>query len=124
MNNIVELLDALADARDEAETIRLWTEDARQALIPAEVKQAIADLDAEIAPRQSAITERIAELETKIKDAVVSAGETVKGARIQAVFTKGRESWDSKGLSGYAVAHPEIQAFRKVGEPSVSLRSK
>jgi hypothetical protein len=36
---------------------------------------------------------------------------------------KGRVSWDGKSLDGYMAAHPEISAFRKEGEPSVSLRN-
>lgn len=39
-----------------------------------------------------------------------------------AVYNKGRVSWDSSGLNGYMVAHPEITAFRKEGEPSITLR--
>ena len=31
------------------------------------------------------------------------------------VYTKGRTSWDSKRLDGYALAHPEIAACRTVG---------
>ena len=69
------------------------------------------------------VSENIAALEAEIKQAVISAGTTVKGSFIQAVFTKGRVSWDTKSLDGYAVAHPELLSLRKVGEPSVSLRA-
>ncbi len=39
-----------------------------------------------------------------------------------AVWSKGRETWDTKSLDGYALAHPEIASLRKVGDPSVSIR--
>jgi len=46
----------------------------------------------------------------------------VKGRELEAVYVKGRISWDNKALDGYAAAHPEIGAFRKQGDPSVSIR--
>ena len=53
---------------------------------------------------------------------VLGKQESVKGKNLQAVFSKGRTSWDPKALIGYAVAHPEINEFKKVGKPSVSIR--
>jgi hypothetical protein len=41
-----------------------------------------------------------------------------------AMYTKPRVTWDSKGIEGFSVAHPEINVFRKVGEPSVSIKAK
>jgi len=61
-------------------------------------------------------------LTAEIKDEVVKAGQTIKGSCLMAVFAKGRVSWDTKSLDGYVVAHPEVEQFRKVGEPSVSIR--
>lgn len=61
-------------------------------------------------------------MEKGIKESVLSIGEPVKGEFLQAIFIKGRVSWDTKGLDGYAVAHPEILIFKKTGEPSVSLK--
>lgn len=49
----------------------------------------------------------------------------MKGANnMMAVWSKGRVTWDGKGLGGYMVAHPEIEAFRREGKPSVSIRRK
>ena len=59
----------------------------------------------------------------EVKADVLAHGETVKGAHLMAVWVKGRTSWDSKRLDGYAAAHPEIETFRSVGEPSVTIRS-
>lgn len=61
-------------------------------------------------------------LTEEIKADVISLGETVKGSALMAVYAKGRTTWDNKGLDGFATAHPEIEKFRKVGEPSVSIR--
>ncbi len=67
-------------------------------------------------------TEAAAKLEAAIKTAVLHYGETIKGNQLQAVWSAGRTSWDSKGLSGYAVAQPEIEKFRTVGQPTISFR--
>ena len=67
-------------------------------------------------------TEAAAKLEAAIKTAVLHYGETIKGSQLQAVWSKGRTTWDGKGLEGYAVAQPEIKKFSTVGDPSVSFR--
>jgi archaeosine-15-forming tRNA-guanine transglycosylase len=46
----------------------------------------------------------------------------VKGAHLQAVYTKGRESVDMKAFHGYVVAHPEAATLIQTGAPSVSIR--
>ena len=40
-------------------------------------------------------------------------GESVRHEGIQAVFLRGRTTWDSTGLSRYAESHPEVLTFRK-----------
>jgi hypothetical protein len=62
------------------------------------------------------------DLTEEIKVVVVKSGESIKGLKLQAIFTKGRTTWDAGALEGYAVAHPEINALKKVGDPSVSIR--
>ena len=66
---------------------------------------------------------QIKELREQIKAAVIANGATVKGSMYQAVYVKGRDSWDTKALDGYAAAHPEIIQFRTTGNPSVTIRS-
>ena len=85
-----------------------------------------ADLDAKKAAfeaENAAISDEIKELETEIKTEVLTIGETVKTDRMVVTYNKGRVSWDGKLLEGYAVAHPEVLAARKVGEPTVSFRA-
>ncbi len=68
------------------------------------------------------VLENIAKLTDEIKTAVIAGSASVKGTYLHAVYSKPRVTWDSKGLEGFMVAHPEIEAFRKVGNPSVSIR--
>ena len=50
--------------------------------------------------------------------------KTVDVRRYPTVFLcEDKTSWDGKLLEGYAVAHPEILAARKVGKPTVSFRT-
>lgn len=70
------------------------------------------------------LAERIAAAEQAVKAAVAEIGETVKGARYQAVWNKPRVSWDTQGLVQYFKAHDldALERYRKQGAPSVSIR--
>ena len=116
-----EKLDKIADLKS-AQALR---EADKQALIDQvltpEIKAKIAEIEAEFANSDN-ITDTINLLTDEVKREVVALGETVKGTYLMAVYAKGRVSWDTKALDGYIKAHPEIEQFRKQGEPSVSIR--
>ena len=80
-------------------------------------------LTAEVLDKIDAADTNAAALETAIKNAVARRGATVRGSVLMAVYTKPRVTWDGGGLEGFMVAHPEISAFRRVGEASVSFRA-
>lgn len=65
---------------------------------------------------------QFAELEEQIKSETLKQCMTIKNGPVQAVYSSGRTTWDSKRLEGYATANPEINAFKKVSPPSVSIR--
>ena len=98
----------------------------KQALIERvltpEIKDLLAEIDAEFDPKIAELNQTKAILEAQIKEQVIIASQTVKGSLHQFVFSKPRVSWDTKLLDGYAMAHPEILHFRKEGNPSVSVR--
>lgn len=122
MTDIVNTLNRLHELR----TASKQTVDKMQALIdaaiPADVRQAIADIHAEYDQIIADINAAVGVLESQVKDAVIQHGATVKADNLMAVYVSGRVSWDDKGLNGYALAHPEITTFRKQGEPSVTIR--
>lgn len=72
--------------------------------------------------------ERLASMKRGIQDTVKAFGRSVEHGNVEATFRKGyeRTSWDSKGLDGYRVAHPEISAFRSTKQvgPSVAIKVK
>jgi len=120
--NITEKLDQLADMQAHADVIRLHFNDLRAKILTPEIKQQLDDLDAEMNTALDTLNGGITTLTAEIKDDVLKSGATVKGASLMAVWNKGRVSWDTKSLDGYMVAHPEMTAFRKEGEPSVTIR--
>jgi hypothetical protein len=116
------MLNELSELQAQVDLLAIDKQGAVDAVLTPEIKAALADIEAEFTGIGAEATRQIDYLTQSIKASVLALGETVKGAGIQAVYTKGRESWDSKGLAGYAVAHPEIEVFRKIGEPSISIR--
>jgi hypothetical protein len=119
---IVFRLEELTEIRSAVETTRLDYEAKRTEIMRA-VQEELAALEVEYTPLLEAAAERVATLEAEIKDDVARHGASVKSRHIQAVYSRGRVSWDSKSLEGYAAAHPDVLAFRKEGAPSISLRA-
>lgn len=105
-----------------ADLLNIQKKEAINKVLPPEIRAELAAIEIEFGDQIEAITQTLAVLETEIKLGVIALGETVKEGGYQAVFTKGKTSWDSKKLEGYALAHPEIAAAKKVGDPSVSLK--
>lgn len=75
-------------------------------------------IEAQIESVTDILTERI----TDVKDAVIVLGETVKGENLQAVWSKGKTSWNTNQLLGFAKAHKEVLEMKKEGNPSISIR--
>lgn len=116
-------LKQLSELDAQYDVIRMDRQAAIDAIMTDEVKAQLAAIDAEFDPFTDAVGKTIKLLESEIKVAVLSSGISVKGA-CTATYVKGRVSWDTRALTGYAAAHPEIERFKKVGEPSVRIRRK
>ena len=121
--NAQELLEQLAQAEAQAQLINIRYQELRDSILTPEIKAQLAEIDAEQEQAGAAIKAGIETLREQIKAAVIANGSTVKGSMFQAVYVKGRDSWDTKALDGYAAAHPEIMPFRTTGNPSVTIRS-
>ena len=121
--NVTDKLNKLSDMQAAMDFIRLHYQELRDLILTPEIRAALAEIDAEERTASEAASAGIATLADEIKAEVVASGATVKGSFLQAVWSKGRVSWDTKSLDGYAAAHPEIAQFRKEGAPSVSIRA-
>lgn len=119
---IKEKLDQLADYQSQRDIAMLEKQRLLDEVYSAEIKARMAEIEAEFSGKTEVVNDNIAALESEIKQAIIEHGASVKGSVYHAVFAKGRVSWDTKSLEGYATAHPELLTFRKEGEPSVSIR--
>jgi hypothetical protein len=122
MQTIIDLLNQLSEAQAHADVLALDRK-AHEAAVMETVQPMLDDLAAEYSPQQEVVGVKIAELTEQVKAAILSTGESVKGARLTAIFQPGRVSWDTKALEGFAAAHPELARFRKVGEAFVVIRN-
>ena len=121
--NIEQKLDQLADLQAQADVVRVKFNELRDRIMTPEIKAQLAEVDVEEATTLEAVRAGIDTLTAEVKSDVLKSSATVKGKYLQAVWAKGRVSWDTKALDGYAAGHPEIAQFRKEGEPSVSIRN-
>lgn len=122
-NEIRAQLNRLAEYHAERDAVALEKQALVDSVLTPEIKTRLAEIDLEFAAREDAVDANISEMESHVKTAVIAHGGSVKADYLHAVWAKGRVSWDTKSLDGYAVAHPELFAFRKEGQPSVSIRT-
>ncbi len=122
---ITDRLNRLADLQARKDVLALEKQALVDAAIPAPVRQQLREIEAEYAEKFQRLENIISTLENDIgckghsKTDVLANGANVKGQYLQAVWNRGRVSWDTKGLDGYAVVHPEINVFRSQGDPSL-----
>jgi hypothetical protein len=119
---IAEKLKRLSALYTEREALAAQKRALIDQVLTPEIKTRLEEIDAEFAEKDEGAAANIEALEGEIKQDTLALGETVKAAGFQAVWTKGRVTWDSKGLSAFSENHPEILQFRKEGEASVSIR--
>ena len=111
MSNIAQMLDELAELQQKRTELALPFR-SEIAAIQDELDTVCAELDM-----------NIQNMEGTIKVRVLSWGETVKGKSLMGVYSKGRTSWDTKALEGACAIYPGLEKLKKVGEPSVSIRT-
>ena len=114
-------LEQLAEVRAYADALRRRAEAEREQILD-KVRAELQAVEAKYAPQLEEAAQAIAELEAEVKAEVLQGGQSVRVGAVQAVFYRGRVTWDSRGLAHYAQDHPEVQQFRKVGAPGVIIR--
>ena len=119
---ITEKLNKLANFYAQRDLVALQKQELIDAILTSEIKARLSEIESEFALKSEGVNANIANIESEIRASVLAAGISIRGEFLHAVFSKGRVSWDTRGLDGYAIAHPEITSFRKTGEPSVSIR--
>ncbi len=118
---VASLLERLSNLHEAEDAARLDYEARRQEILK-KVQSELDALEVEYQPILDSVQENIETLETGIRTEVLMRGESVSGGAYRAIYTRGRVSWDSKGMEKYAQKHPEVLEFRKEGAPLVTLR--
>jgi hypothetical protein len=114
-------LTRLADLQAAVDLTRMDYE-AKRTEVLKKVQAERDALEAEYDPLLEAAERNASALEAEIKNDVLLGGESVLTDVYQALYMKGRVTWDTDGIDRYAAAHPEVLKYRKQGQPSVSLR--
>lgn len=96
----------------------------KDAVLSAEQKHEIADIEAEFNPKIEALQSELSELEAAMKAYVLELADSVSGDYHQLVYSKGRVTWDTKVLTKIAQFIPEVKLAKDDGKPSVSIRAK
>lgn len=116
------LLDSLTEVQAALDRVSKEFQHLRLQTIPPEVQDRLAEIDAEALTVTEPLAQRILDLTEEIKSQVLDVGSTVKGSELMAVYNKGRVSWDTKALEGFAAAYPELLKLKSVGKPTVTIR--
>lgn len=118
---IREALDTLADLRGQLATFHADMIDSIIAACPDKaglIKEIVRQANA----GREILQEDIAKYSEQIKASALAYGKSVKGVHLMATHSKGKLSWDSKALTEYAKAHPDVLGCKVAGKPSVSIR--
>jgi hypothetical protein len=115
-------LQQIDELNAQLDLVNIHKQDAINRVLAPEIKAELAAIDAEFCEQVKAINETLAIIEAEVKAGVVALGSMVKSGRYMAMYNKGRVTWDTKKMEGFAIAHPELAALRKEGEPFVTIK--
>lgn len=122
-DTIIDRLNQLTQTRAQRAHLTAEKQAAIDRVVTPEIKAQLDTIDREFAETEKDLDFTIGVLEAEIKAAVLEQGASVTGTRLQASWTKGRVTWDTRALDKYSVLHPEIRPYRKEGEPFVVIRA-
>jgi uncharacterized protein YifE (UPF0438 family) len=118
---VIRSFRALSEARSEAAALEAEYREARSAIL-AQVREQLEGVDAQYAERLRTVSDAAANCEEELRALLLDLKHSVTLAGIRAVYVSGRVTYDSKRLEAYAETHPEVREFRKLSNPTVSLR--
>ena len=86
------------------------------------VQPALDALETDMKPRVDALSAAAEAAELAVRQAVVAFGRSHWRNGIKATFYRPRVTFDNKALQEYAVTHPELEQFKKVGQPTCAIK--
>jgi len=114
-------LENLSAARATLEALLQKLEQRRQEILER-VRPMLTQLEAEFVDCLNDAKQELDVREKDARQAVLEHGVSCLCAGIKATYSRPRTTWDAHGLAEYAQSHPEVARFRRVGNPTVSLR--
>ena len=118
---LTDKLDKLANFLAQRDVFSLQKKALIDQVLTPEIRAHLDEIEAEFAGKMEAVDANIADLEEEIRQEALLQRDSVKGSFLRVIWHKGRVSWDTKSLDEYARSHPEVSAYRKQGEPYVSI---
>jgi len=67
------------------------------------------------------LSEQIEDLKNELRTEFLNRKESLASDVLVVKYRKGAVRWDSAGLNRYTKTHPELEEFRKIGEPTVAF---
>jgi phage host-nuclease inhibitor protein Gam len=123
---VLDLMNQYVEAKAqigvlESEKKRLINE-----AMPKEVRDRVAEIEAEFAGKVERAEEGLVKQEEAIKEGVVSLRQAVAVKGLKATFHPGRVTWDAKGLEEVVESNPDVAKiigqYKKQGKEYASFR--
>ena len=118
----IDKLDALAALRGKINDLLLKKKELIDKVFTLEIKESMDRIEKQFVKKLGMFETEASLLEETVRSNVKELQATVFGTLLKAIIVKGRETWDTKSLEGYAAGgHPEILKFKKTGDLSVRI---
>jgi hypothetical protein len=119
---VKELLDQLHTLNEDFAKTEEEHKRNRNAMIPEDVKIQLDKVDTFYEEQKTALDFNRKQLEADIKSNALLGDTTIVGTWYQAVYSKGVTSWDTKGLNEAIKVLPQLEQYKKQGDPYISIK--
>lgn len=118
---ILQQMSILENAESERDEITDQKESNILNLIPNELHDKYNELLDNYEKDIESTEHRISEIKGEIRNLSINSKQSIRGSKYRVLFHEGKITWDTSGLLDYMVARPEIESFRRVGNPYASI---
>ena len=123
MTTVLEvLLIDLRDAQHRTAEVTRYIDAASYEATPQDVRDTLAAIQHEFAPTLTKASGDMAEAEAKVRAYVLEYQEGGKAGGLEATYTPGRVTWDTKALDKAVRLIPGLVDYRKIGDPYCTIR--
>jgi hypothetical protein len=120
--DIASKLDKLAELHKLYSKLESEKREIIEKVLSPEILLKLDEIETEYSEKGKGLSENIEKLEIVIRTETQQLGKSISSSGYIAMWSKGRITWDNKGLTSYSAKHPEILEYKREGEPIVSIR--